>query len=125
MSSAVQKSHQVGNVVDRGAVGRRIAQLREGAGYSQRRFAKVIHVDPSSMGRYESGETQIDADRLPDIAEALGCSPCDFFEESEPFVPNAGQRMARKLLAQALNLPEEDLDAIVRVADRLRDLPPA
>lgn len=39
--------------------------------------------------------------------------------------PTTGQRVARRALARILQLPEADLEAFIRVADRMRELPSA
>jgi transcriptional regulator with XRE-family HTH domain len=114
-------------------VGQRLRALRKRAGLTQVELGSKLGVTGATISGYETGYSRLVADELPKYAGVLNCSPCDFFEDAtaqpptptEPFVPSASQRMARKLLAQALNLPEEDLEALVRVADRLRELPPA
>lgn len=51
---------------------RRIREEREGAGLSQTELARKLGLKPSSVSRIEAGERRFFADRVPDLARALG-----------------------------------------------------
>jgi transcriptional regulator with XRE-family HTH domain/Zn-dependent peptidase ImmA (M78 family) len=53
-------------------IGRRIAELRESRGWSQRALAKMIGVDQSVLSRIESGKRRLGVGELTPIADALG-----------------------------------------------------
>lgn len=52
-------------------VGRRIAELREEAGLSQRQLAEAIGLDPSALSRIENGARGLAVGELTSIAERL------------------------------------------------------
>ena len=62
-------------------VGARLRAIRLGKRIGLRELARMLPVSHAALSQYESGESRIDADMLPRIAEALGVSPCAFFEE--------------------------------------------
>jgi len=55
-------------MIDKGAVGRRIAILRQGLGYSQAVFAEKLHVSAQAVSKWETGLA------LPDIEVLLNLS---------------------------------------------------
>lgn len=58
-----------------GTIGERITDLRESRGWTKAELAEKIGVDPSRIGRMESGETQkISDDVLLSLAKAFGVS---------------------------------------------------
>lgn len=59
-------------------LGRTIAQLREGRGYSQGAFADRITVGQSSLSRFELGQAQPEPYLVEKIALQLGLSPSAF-----------------------------------------------
>ena len=60
------------------AIGRSIREKRKANGLSQDRFALVVGIDRSYMGRIERGEVSITLQKLYEIAEALQCEPTIF-----------------------------------------------
>ena len=57
----------------------RIIQLREVAGISQYRLAKITGIPQSSLSRYEMGQNQPSVDMLSKICDALGVTLAEFF----------------------------------------------
>jgi transcriptional regulator with XRE-family HTH domain len=57
---------------DERQIGRRIAELRERRGWSQRAFAKVLGMNQSILSRIESGKRRVSASELERLAAALG-----------------------------------------------------
>jgi len=53
-------------------VGRRVVELRNERGVSQRRLADAIGVDPSAMSRIESGQRGLSVNELVEIAKFFG-----------------------------------------------------
>lgn len=70
---------------------------------NQSELARRIGEHPNWVNWRVNGTTQIKADELPKIAEALGCSPCDFFEPSPNERMNQAMRdeLARTRAVQA------------------------
>ena len=58
----------------------KIKQLREGRNYNQNDLAEVLGVDRSAIAKWETGESFPRTDKLPKLAEILGCSIDDLFE---------------------------------------------
>ena len=52
--------------------GRRLAEVREEAGVSQRRLAKALELDPSAVSRIEAGQRALTAGELVAAADYLG-----------------------------------------------------
>lgn len=74
------------------AVGQRIRELREAAGYrNQREFAQLLGMSPSELSRVERGLRKLDTMVLRQIAECLK-TPIDAFFPDE----RAGLALARK-----------------------------
>ncbi len=63
----------------RKAVGQRLRDLRERAGYSQEKLANLADVHRTYVGRLERGESGVTVDMLAAILAALGTSLADFF----------------------------------------------
>jgi transcriptional regulator with XRE-family HTH domain/lipopolysaccharide biosynthesis regulator YciM len=60
--------------VELATVGKRIADLRQGRGWSQKRLARASFVDNSHISRIERGEREPGRPVLERIATALGCT---------------------------------------------------
>lgn len=56
-----------------------IKLYREKAGLTQLDLACVLKVKQASVSRWESGDSMPSADKLPDMARALGCSIDDLY----------------------------------------------
>lgn len=61
--------------------GKRIAELREGQGYSQNMLAQLSGVSQSHLRRVELGESRISVDHLQMVCDALGVTMREFFTE--------------------------------------------
>lgn len=59
--------------------GRRLAQLRQTAGYSQREFAKEVGISQRMVVYYEKQTERIPVDLLPRLAKTLGVSTDQLF----------------------------------------------
>ena len=57
-----------------------LRKLRKDAEISQDGLAKQMGVDRSTIAKWETGEASPRADKLPQIAEILGCTIDDLFE---------------------------------------------
>ncbi len=62
------------------AFGRRVAELRKNAGYSQEEFAFKCKVDRTYIGVVERGEKSPTLNTIDKIAEALGISKSELFD---------------------------------------------
>lgn len=61
-------------------VSERIRAYRIERGISQSQFGKLIGVSAQAVYKWENGICYPDIMLLPQLAEILGCSICDFFE---------------------------------------------
>lgn len=59
-----------------------IKQKREAKGLTQNEFALKLSVDRSTVAKWETGEAFPRADKLPQLAEILGCRIDDLFDKS-------------------------------------------
>ena len=57
----------------------KIKEFRKKKGFTQFEFAKSLDVGQSTVAMWENGENVPRADKLPKIAEILGCSIADLF----------------------------------------------
>jgi transcriptional regulator with XRE-family HTH domain len=60
--------------------GERIRTLRQDRGLSQERLAEMAGVHRTYLSSLERGERNVSLDNIIAIAEALGVSPADLFE---------------------------------------------
>ena len=60
-----------------------IRTRRKAAGLTLQELAARIGVTQQAVGMWERGETLPAADRLPDIARALGCSIDELYTDAE------------------------------------------
>ncbi len=80
-------------------IGRRIRLRRTLLGLSQQTLAAEVGLSFQQVQKYEKGTNRLGASRLFQIAEALGVSVADFFEDTErdgtachdPALPAAGR----------------------------------
>ena len=56
-----------------------IKELRTATGLSQKALARKVGVNQRAVGQWENGECLPRADKLPKIADALGCGINDLF----------------------------------------------
>ena len=61
------------------AFGKRVAELRKAAGYSQEQFAYKCNVDRTYIGTIERGEKSPTLNTIDKIAKALGITIKDLF----------------------------------------------
>ncbi|MFJ9617379.1 helix-turn-helix transcriptional regulator [Streptomyces noursei] len=118
-----------------------LAERRKAMGYSQERFATVIGVDRTTVGRWDRGETTPEAVHRPKMAEALQLSlaeldalltppqadfpectaspPCDRHgsEENDEMIRREFLRLM-VVTGSLMALAPDDADAIAEVADR-------
>ncbi len=59
----------------------KIKELREKAGITQMQLAEILKVSQSTIAMWETGYTMPRAGTLPKLAQVLGCSIDDLFEE--------------------------------------------
>ncbi len=57
-----------------------IAERRRMAGRTQKEIAERLCVDNSTVGKWESGKAMPRADKLPFLAQLLGCTIDELFE---------------------------------------------
>lgn len=62
------------------AFGKRVAQLRKDAGYSQEQFAFKCDIDRTYVGTIERGEKSPTLNTIQKIADALGISKSELFD---------------------------------------------
>jgi transcriptional regulator with XRE-family HTH domain len=62
------------------AFGKRVAELRRNAGYSQEQFAFKCGVDRTYIGAIERGEKCPTLKTIDKIARAFGISKCELFD---------------------------------------------
>ena len=62
-------------------LGRRIQIARKDAGYTVRRLADTLGVDPRTVARWQSDDSDPSIETLGQIARVLGKSPAFFLEE--------------------------------------------
>lgn len=61
------------------AFGKRVAELRKSAGYSQEKFAFKCNVDRTYIGTIERGEKSPTLNTIDKIARALGITKSELF----------------------------------------------
>lgn len=62
-------------------VGRRIREIRNSKGIKATFLAKKLGIHPSTLGKYEHGDRKVNADFLPEIADALGVDVSVFYKD--------------------------------------------
>ncbi len=58
-----------------------IKKLREKAGLKQTDLARMLKIGQSTVAMWETGETMPRTDKLPALAEVLGCTIDELFKE--------------------------------------------
>jgi transcriptional regulator with XRE-family HTH domain len=102
------------------AVGTRVREIRKQKRISQKYLADVLNIGQGTVSRYESGELKLVADFLPELAGALGCSPCDFFT-TDPVEQPPPTQMApppQDVAPRPMSTPELALTAMRNVSAR-------
>lgn len=107
--------------------GERIQQILNRRGISQRALGRALKVSPGTVNKYITGVSQIDADYLPIIAEALGVDTCEIVavRDQEP-APRTISDVAVKLLIESWDrLPESErvlIDGLVAARTKPVDI---
>lgn len=100
-------------------VGKRLMELREKAGLSRYRLAKVTGVAPSFIRDVENGRKDPTVRTLHRICSGLGVNLAEFFAEDgatvQPHVPGH----LRPLLDQAWHLSPEQAEFLARFLEAL------
>jgi transcriptional regulator with XRE-family HTH domain len=94
----------------------KIKELREAAHVSQTALAAKLGVTPNTVSRWESATYQPSVKDLERLSRVLG-KPLWAFLPSELEPPTEGQRA---LLSATGDLPEEDIEELVRYVDFVR-----
>ena len=63
------------------AFGQRVRDIRNMQGLSQEGLAEMCDLDRSYIGGVERGERNVSLVNIQKIANALGISPCEFFDQ--------------------------------------------
>ncbi len=58
----------------------KIKELREAKGLTQKYIADIFGVDQSAVVRWESGKAMPTADKLPKLAQLLGCTIDELYD---------------------------------------------
>lgn len=112
----------------RGRVGRRLKEIRESRGLSQRQVAELLHIAHSAISKMEDGSQKVDADFLFRAAEVLRVKASDFldppYEEGEDLPTERVSHVVMRSLSHAWNrLDDADRVLLDRlVAERIREM---
>lgn len=97
-------------------IGKKLRILRRQRGWSQTDLGEHVGLSMATISNLETGRTQITVDYLAQFADALGCSPGDFFDD-EPTaadeqavilaIRSGDSSAAVEALAQALGMAVE------------------
>ena len=60
-----------------------VRKIRKTIGISQEVLAKEMNVSQSAVAKWETGETAPQSDKLPKLAQVLGCSIEDLFDSGK------------------------------------------
>ena len=63
--------------------GENVFGLRKSVGLTQEQLADKLGVERTTVAKWETGEASPRADKLPKLAEVLGCRIDDLFEKKE------------------------------------------
>ena len=98
-----------------GEIGLRIKSLRRSAGLSQANLGSALGVTFQQVQKYESGRSKIAAEKLHQIAQALGVE-ISYFYDSKP-LPRLGEKDA-----DSPSVPTTPESALFRESfDRIKD----
>lgn len=107
-------------------IGKRIINLREKRGWSQRELAKRVNLNPSVMNRIESNERPIKDSELIKLADVLEVSTDYLLGRTNNPEPSTSQTDEEEFQAFANNpelnvfykeLPESDEEAVERLRE--------
>lgn len=60
-----------------------IAEMRKKAGMKQQDLADALHIDRSTVSKWETGEAFPTGNKLPQVAKALKCEIGELFSREE------------------------------------------
>ena len=60
-----------------------IAEMRKRAGMKQQDLADALHIDRSTVSKWETGEAFPTGNKLPQVAEVLHCDIGELFRKEE------------------------------------------
>lgn len=66
----------------------RLRVMRENVGLTQEALGKLVGVEQHTVSQWESGCRMPRADKLPRLANVLGCTINDLFEDNEKAASN-------------------------------------
>ncbi|MBN2799146.1 MAG: helix-turn-helix transcriptional regulator [Deltaproteobacteria bacterium] len=103
----------------RAALGARLARLRHARGLTQEQLAERVGSAPQTIRRIERGRTTAPFGRLLDLAEALGVSLRDLFEDEDaPITPPPWNPEEARVIDLYRGTPEADKPLLVGVMER-------
>lgn len=102
----------------RAYISTKIKELREAQGWTQTELAKRMDVTPNTVSRWESGEYQPRIDVLEALARVFE-KPIWALLPRE-MQPHDATEKQRALLSATGDLPDEDIDELVRYANFVR-----
>lgn len=99
-------------------ISKKIKELRTGEGWTQTELARRMAVTPNTVSRWESGEYQPTLDVLEALARVFerpiwALLPRDL-------QPDGASEQQRTLLSATGDLPDEDIQELMRYADFVR-----
>lgn len=98
------------------SVGARIRAVRKAKGWKQHHLAEALQVSTQTVNRYENGERNIYADKLIEIADALGVPVAALFENGD------GLTQEERSMIEAFRANPHHLSVIRSTLKALRDL---
>ena len=84
--------------LDKEAIGRRIAELRDARGWSQEELAERLHVSRQTISNWERGKTLVDVQSLAALAAEAGCPLSELLGEEQMRAARQGTEVARREL---------------------------
>lgn len=97
-------------------LGRRIKELREGAGLSQSRLADAARIHRTHLGALERGERSCTVEVLSRIASALAVVPGELYPQTRGVSPNPAERLGAAVALLAKCADEETIDRFAEIA---------
>ncbi len=96
-SSIIRRKHRVRKMEGKEA-GKRIRDIRLKRGYTQTEFAEIIHVDTSTVSRWETGKVPVSIDNIRLICRELRIPESELLPE-EPVVKAKEENKHKKTIA--------------------------
>ena len=84
--------------LDKGTIGRRIAELRDARGWSQEELAGRLRVSRQTVSNWERGKTLVDVQSLAAMADEMGCPLSELLGEEQVRAARRGTEAARREL---------------------------